>query len=67
MSRGRSHFRQSDLTRAIKAAQAAGLEIARIEIDPNGTIKIVPGKPESEQTENPWDEVLKAKSEMPIL
>jgi hypothetical protein len=36
-------FRQADLTRAIKAAKAAGVEIGRIEIDPaSGKIVIIP-------------------------
>ena len=36
MSRGRCTFRQSDATKAIKAAVAAGVEVARVEIDKDG-------------------------------
>ena len=52
-------FRQRDMTRAIRAARAAGVEIARIEIDPNGRIVIIAGNGEQpEQREvNEWDRV----------
>jgi hypothetical protein len=58
MSRAPSNFRQQDVTRAINAAKASGLPIARIEVDPK-TSKIVviigdPDKPET-QTVSPWD------------
>jgi hypothetical protein len=38
-----SKFRQSDLTRALKAAIAAGLQVAAVEIDPSGKIVIMTG------------------------
>jgi hypothetical protein len=41
MARARSAFRQQDVTRAVKAVAAAGVEIARIEIDKAGKIIIV--------------------------
>lgn len=44
--RGPLAFKQSDLTRAIKAAQAAGIEVSRIEIDREGKIVVVIGKPD---------------------
>lgn len=34
-------FKQADLVRAVKAARAAGLEIARTEIAPDGRIILV--------------------------
>lgn len=40
MPRGRVAFRQADLTRALRAARAAGIEVAKFEIDP-GTGKII--------------------------
>jgi hypothetical protein len=52
-------FRMRDVTRALKGAQAAGVEVARIEIETTGKITIVTGKPEGVQASdgNPWDEV----------
>lgn len=41
MSRTAPMFRQADLTRAIKSALAAGVAVARVEIDPTGKIVIV--------------------------
>ena len=57
MSRVPSHFRQTDVRRAIKAAQAAGLAVARVEIDPNtAKITVVVGEPEVKKAPlNPWD------------
>jgi hypothetical protein len=61
MSRGPSIFRQSDVTRAIKGAAAAGVHIARIEIDKTGKIVIITADPTDhpgEMTEaNEWDRV----------
>jgi hypothetical protein len=45
MTRAASPFRQADVTRAIKGAVAAGVDIARVEIDRTGKIVIVTGKP----------------------
>jgi hypothetical protein len=45
MTRAPSPFRQADVTKAIKGTVAAGVDIARIEIDAVGKIVIVPGKP----------------------
>ncbi len=41
MTRARSKFRQQDVTRAVKAVVAAGVGIARVEIDNVGKIVIV--------------------------
>ncbi len=60
MARGSCTFRQRDVTKAVKAVAAAGVEIARVEIDRNGKIIVVTGKP-AETTEdaqcNEWDDV----------
>ena len=42
MIRAPATFRQSDITRAIRAARAAGVDIARVEVTNAGTIVIVP-------------------------
>ena len=43
MARAPSTFRQQDVTRAIRAAIAAGVDIARIEVAKDGRIIIVTG------------------------
>lgn len=62
MSRGKQAFRQKDVTKAIKAVKASGIEIGRIEIAPNGSIIILPGKPVESPPISPnaneWDTVL---------
>jgi hypothetical protein len=37
-------FRKSDVTRAIKATKAAGEDVARVEIGPDGRIIVIVGK-----------------------
>jgi hypothetical protein len=52
MGRQRCVFRQSDVVRAIRATRAAGLEVARIEIDKGGKIIIIiAGQPDDEAVE----------------
>jgi hypothetical protein len=62
MGRGPCTFRQKDVTRALKAARAAGVEVAKVEIDKDGKIVVVAGKPTemavNGAANNPWDEVL---------
>jgi hypothetical protein len=55
MSRAPSTFRQQDVTRAVKAVVAAGVDIARVEIDGGGKIVIVAGKPS--ETTSPQDDL----------
>jgi hypothetical protein len=47
MARGPLTFRQRDLVRALKGAKAAGLEISKVEIDKDGKIVVVVGKPDT--------------------
>ena len=59
MPRAPSAFKQRDLTKAVKAVVAAGVDIARVEIDNTGRIVIIAltdgGKPVAV---NEWDTVL---------
>jgi hypothetical protein len=58
LGRGSCIFKQRDLTKAVKAVAAAGLEIARVEVDREGKIIIVAGKPAPERgasDKNEWD------------
>jgi hypothetical protein len=61
MSRAPSTFRQQDVTRAVKAVAAAGVDIARIEIDRAGRIVIIAAKGSAEPGEgreaNEWDNI----------
>jgi hypothetical protein len=45
--RGPNVFRQRDLTRAVRAVKAAGLDVARVEVDKDGKIVVILGKPQS--------------------
>jgi hypothetical protein len=55
-------FKKTDLTRALKGVRAAGMEIGRIEINKEGVIVMVPGKPEeptnASAEANEWDSVV---------
>ena len=60
MSRGAQAFRQGDVTRALKAAERAGLKVQRAEMRRDGSIvldfdrpPLAPGDPNI----NEWDEV----------
>lgn len=61
MSRGRSTFRQRDLTAALKAAHAAGCGVRRVVIDRDGRIVLETAEsgsvpPVEDQTRNEWDD-----------
>jgi hypothetical protein len=49
-------FKQADLARALKAARSAGLQVSRVEIDPDGKLRILiaDGSP-IEPTPTPFD------------
>jgi hypothetical protein len=61
MTRAPATFRQQDVTRAVKAVAAAGVHIARIEIDKSGKIVIITADPTEQPGErmeaNEWDRV----------
>ena len=59
MPRGACTFKQTDLTKAVKAVVAAGVVVARVEVDRDGRIVVVAGKVAqdagSEGDKNEWD------------
>ena len=59
MSKGMQIFKETDLRRAIRAFQKAGLSIARAEIDRDGKIIVVVGEGTAIQGSkvNEWDEL----------
>jgi hypothetical protein len=63
MSRGQQTFKQSDVTKALKATLKTGVPVERLEIDKNGKIVIVPARPSDAEngdtvSNNEWDAVL---------
>jgi hypothetical protein len=56
MARRPSTFRQSDVARAIKAAQAEGLAIGTVEITPDGTIRVVVADTDAIASASPFDQ-----------
>ena len=63
MSRGQQTFKQSDVTKALKATVKAGIAVGRVEIDKEGKIVIVAARPQDtangeKREKNEWDGVL---------
>jgi hypothetical protein len=62
MARAPSTFRQQDVTRAIKAVAAAGVDISRVEIDKAGKITIIaigaePHDSKGTEEADEWDRI----------
>jgi hypothetical protein len=59
MARGPCTFKQSDITRVVKAMMTAGVEVARVEVDKDGRIVVVAGKPAPDECKgaNEWDRI----------
>ena len=59
MSRGPCTFKQRDITKAVKAVVAAGVQIERVEVDKDGKIIIVtatqPMESAGSASRNEWD------------
>ncbi len=59
-TRDRARWRQTDVKRALAAAEQAGLESYRVEIAPDGTIAIIVGSPADTAADaNPYDDLLR--------
>lgn len=59
-TRVKARWRQTDIKRAIAAAEQAGLEAYRVEIAPDGTIAIIVGSPvETAADANPYGDLLR--------
>jgi hypothetical protein len=64
MMRERCRFRQSEVTRVLRAARAAGAEVDRVEIEKDGRVIVIISKHKealdftAEDERNPWNEVL---------
>jgi hypothetical protein len=62
MARASCKFKQSDVTRAVKAVVAAGVEVREVVVDASGVIRIIAGRPDvslARQVEeaNEWDRI----------
>lgn len=55
MARTPATFKQADVLRAVKAVQAAGLEVSGVEAAPDGTIRVITAKC-SPVPASPYDE-----------
>lgn len=55
----RARFKQADVTKALKAAAAAGFKASGFKVEPTGAIVVMlGGAPAKAATGNPWDEEL---------
>jgi MinD superfamily P-loop ATPase len=50
-----ARFRQVDIKRALKACEEAGIP-AKIVLEPDGKITIIPGRFAEDGERNPWDD-----------
>ncbi len=57
MARAPAIFRQADVTQAFRGAKAAGVRVARVEIDRDGKIVIVTADELERAEGNEWDRV----------
>jgi hypothetical protein len=60
MPRGQCTFRQGDVTKAVKAVLAAGVRVARVEVDRAGRIVVIAGEPataEQAKEVGEWDRI----------
>jgi hypothetical protein len=48
MARRSFTFKQGDVTRAVRAVKAAGLDVARVEVDKDGKVVVITGTPQQQ-------------------
>lgn len=59
MTKRAATFSQSDLKRALRAVQSAGIKVGRLEIDLAGTIVVVAAEnSQNSSSRNSWDDIL---------
>jgi len=56
MARSPASFKQADLARAMKAVRAAGFEVARTDILPDGTIRLIHKAEVASDPATPFDQ-----------
>jgi hypothetical protein len=54
-SRGPNKFNRREITRSCRAVEAAGLQVDRVEIDPNGKLSIVARNDKAAESDNQTD------------
>lgn len=54
----RARFSQADITRAIKGAQAAGIEVGTVRVSPTGEIMVYARGEDQAPRPNPLDDLL---------
>jgi hypothetical protein len=50
-----ARFRETDVSRAVRAVEKVGLSVARVRIEPDGSIEIVAGAGVANDKRNPLD------------
>lgn len=55
MAHGPLAFKQTDVTRAVKAITAAGQSVAGVKFDSDGGFTVLIGETAATQKPNPWD------------
>jgi hypothetical protein len=56
VARGPCAFKQSDLTKAVRGVVAAGVSVAKVEVDKTGKIVVVVGEPSKSASQSPLDQ-----------
>ena len=49
---------QAKIRRCVKAVRESGLDVGRIEIDPDGTVRVIVGKASEAADTDDWDAIV---------